>query len=84
MGGGGWVWVSVTVELDGVDRLGDGPAYVATALLLGLLVAERFALGESEHIIGLLAPVTRRSSLDTEISQQIKNHDPKRSTFVHK
>lgn len=58
-GGGG----SVAVELDGVDRGGDGAAAVASPLLLGLLVAEGLALCELEHVVGFLAPVAARSPL---------------------
>lgn len=54
---------SIAVELDGVDGLGDGSSAVATPLLLGLLVAEGLSLGEAEHVIGPLAPVSIRPAL---------------------
>lgn len=56
-GWGGTVRLSVAVKFDGVDGGGDGTTHVAAALLLGLFVAERLALGELEHVVGLLAPV---------------------------
>lgn len=48
---------SVAVKLDGVDCGGDGPAAVASPLLLCLLVSEGLALCVLEHVVCFLAPV---------------------------
>lgn len=55
--------ISVAVELYGVDCGGDGAASVTAALLFGLFVSERFALGKFKYIVGFLAPVSVGSHL---------------------
>lgn len=62
---------SVAVKLDGVDRGGDGPSAVAPPLLLGLLMAERLALCELEHVVRFLAPVAACSPL-RQVEKQIQ------------
>lgn len=57
----------ITVKLYRVHCGGDGSATVAPPFLLRLFVAERFALGEPEHIISFLSPVPVGSKLELKV-----------------
>lgn len=57
---------SVAFKLDGVDGGGDGAAAVAPPLLFRLFVAERFAFGEPQHLVGFLAPVPIGAALEMQ------------------
>lgn len=57
---------SVAVKSNGVDCSGDGSTAVASPLLLCLLVTERPAFREPEHVVRFLAPVAVSSELGIE------------------